>query len=731
MGGVALVAALAVILSQQADTSTFADRATAELFARARVRHIRQDSLVKDYRARVRTRIEAASGRSRFARLTSLFVHETDARVAWQSPNDLRVEVRGARTAIPLLRMVRGLTRDLDEEVDRQLANGLSYEALLDRPWFIPRALGDSIRLMGVPDRAALHPLATRSEREYHYAIVDSVALRLQTRTVRAIRMRVTPERLGPSMVAGEIWLDSETADVVRLTVVFVGEYLWEEPQGNSPEDSAKARNANKWANRFLTTDAEIEYALVNELFWMPRRQVLLQTLRIPWIVNATVPVRAVTTFEDYEVNTGRQISFDVPLVEDDTVEAPRVHRQVKGGDTQGESRGERWKRGYYQVGVWDDGRWEVSVPPADSLIDYAWETEFRVSLDVEEERRLRESIVSLATIEEELPSQWIGRPRGLIAWEQVSDLFRFNRVQGPSLGLGYQWRPGPNFTTLMITGRFGFADLRPTGSLTWRRDGPGGWLEISGFRRIQEFEPWTAGLSIGNSLNALFTAHDDADYYLTLGGGVAYTGNDGILRDVEMGAFFERHRSTQVESGSVIADLWGSGDFAFNPPVTDRDFFRGWLARVFRLGPVEWRNAAEVLAGEATVSARLSTALRLPFVVANRTGTLTLRGGLTRGDEITQLLLRAGGPQTVRGYTYGTRVGREFWSGQLDLALTRNAFVAPVAFVDVGDTFTSDPLVGLGAGLSVLNGTIRFNLSKGVNPGSDLRFDLLFRAPR
>jgi hypothetical protein len=124
-------APLAVILSQQADTSTFADRATAELFARARVRHIRQDSLVKDYRARVRTRIEAASGRSRFARLTSLFVHETDARVAWQSPNDLRVEVRGARTAIPLLRMVRGLTRDLDEEVDRQLANGLSYEALL------------------------------------------------------------------------------------------------------------------------------------------------------------------------------------------------------------------------------------------------------------------------------------------------------------------------------------------------------------------------------------------------------------------------------------------------------------------------------------------------------------------------------------------------------------------------------------------------------------------------
>ena len=40
----------------------------AEMHARARVRHIRQDSLVRDYQAMVRTRLDATAGRGRFAR---------------------------------------------------------------------------------------------------------------------------------------------------------------------------------------------------------------------------------------------------------------------------------------------------------------------------------------------------------------------------------------------------------------------------------------------------------------------------------------------------------------------------------------------------------------------------------------------------------------------------------------------------------------------------------------
>jgi hypothetical protein len=255
--------------------------------------------------------------------------------------------------------------------------------------------------------------------------------------------------------------------------------------------------------------------------------------------------------------------------------------------------------------------------------------------------------------------------------------------------------------------------------------------LDIKAFRSVREIEPWTTGLGIGNSLNALFVGHDDADYYLTVGGGLSYEWNSGPLGGVQVVAGVERHRSATTESGSVIADLWGSGDFQLNPPVTEADFFHGRVMRVDRIGFVEWSNGIDVLAGDVAVGSRLWTALRLPFEVASRTGTLTLRAALARGDDLPQLLLRVGGPQTVRGYTYGSRVGREFWSAQLDLALTRSAFLAPVAFVDVGDTFTSNPLVSVGAGISVLGGIVRLNLAKGVNPGTDVRFDLLFRAPR
>ena len=66
-----LAAALLAGAPQLPDTTTFRDAATAELYARARVRHIRQDELVHNYRALVRMRLEASAGRSRFARQTT------------------------------------------------------------------------------------------------------------------------------------------------------------------------------------------------------------------------------------------------------------------------------------------------------------------------------------------------------------------------------------------------------------------------------------------------------------------------------------------------------------------------------------------------------------------------------------------------------------------------------------------------------------------------------------
>lgn len=731
-----LVGFLATLAPQQGANATFSDATTAELYARARVRHIRQDSLVRDYTAMVDTRVDAAGGRSRFARLTTLMVRETKARVTWRAPNDLKVEALGARVAAPIFRIVAGMGGDVAEEMEEG-EREFAQDAWFDRPWFIPRALGDRISLIDLPDRPALHPLATDATDHYHFAITDSVRISVPGRNVRAVKMRVEPKELGPSLVAGDMWIDQETGDVVRLMIVFVGEYLWDEPNGDTPEDSAQARDENQMANRVLSVEADIEYALIENRYWLPHRQLLSLTVEIPWFINATIPIRFLSDFRNYEVNTHPEALFAMPLdsLVDESEEGRTTHTRLRAGAGESgpepESSAERYRDGYFKSGYWTDGRWEMEVPPTDTLLSYEWDTDFRISLDQDEERHFRESLVTLAKLSEELPAEWVGRSQYGIVWERFSDIVRFNRVQGVSLGLGYQVRPGFAFTNVYATARFGIGDLRPTGSLMWRRDGPGGRFDLTAYRSVHESEPWTAGQGVGNSLNAIFTGHDDADYYLALGGGFSYQWNVGVLRDFEFDARLERHRSMATAAGAPVPGIWGSGTFRPNAPVNEGTYYRATATRPISIGQATLTTGGDLLGNDSVLSGRVWGTTSIPFSILRRTGTLTVRAGAGVGDAMSQLAFRVGGPHTVRGYDYGVRTGREFWSAQLDLAVARSSFWAPVVFFDAGDTFTADPMMGAGAGLSLVNGLLRFNLSKGLRPTTGLRFDLSFSAAR
>jgi hypothetical protein len=676
--------------------------------------------------------MDLTAGRSRFARQTALFAHETVAQVTWRAPNDLRVEALGVRSAAPII----GIVARMGVEEEKEMRDEFRQEMILDRPWFIPRAFGDSVRLMGVPERAAVHPLAAGATFLYRYAIVDSVTLVVPGRTVRAIRMRVDPKRLGPSLIAGEMWLDRETADVVRLVMIFVGEYLWEEPDGNSPSDSAKARDENERANRFLTVEADVEYALVDGSYWLPHRQFLAVTAEVPWFINATLPARAVSTFSDYEVNTSPAMSF---VLQPDELEnlhdqSTRVLVRTDTGLTEEDESGQpeaRYRHGYYRTGTWDDGRWEVVVPSAESLLAYDWRTDFTVELESQEEERRTQSLISLASISEELPPEWIGRSRFHLAWERFADVLRYNRVQGSSVGLGVQWRPGPIFTTLLATGRFGLGDLRPGASVVWRREDPAGRLDLDAFADVREVEPWTRGSGVGNTLNAALLGHDDADYYFAIGAGFSYRWNSGTLRDVEFATHFEHHESKQTTVDPLIPGLVGSATFRPNPDVVEGSFFRTRLGHAGTVGAAHTREGLEVLAGDGLLGARVWGSASATFGALGRRGRMVLRGGVARGDALPQLNFRLGGPNTVRGFPYGTRAARQFWAAQVDYSINRSAALAPVVFADVGDTFTSDPMVGVGFGLSVLNGVIRLDLSKGIRPSTEVRFDLAFRAHR
>lgn len=721
MRAASLVVALAgsplVAAGQAADTPTYADPHTAALVMAARARHLRQDSLLSDYRAVVATRVDVSAGRSRFARQFPLLAHETAARVHWHRPNDLRVEVLGVRRSSAF--------RDVQARV--------SY----DRPWFVPRALGDSIRLMGIPEAAALHPLAPDAERYYHYAVVDSVLVSLPGRTIRAVAIRVTPRRLAPAMVAGDLWVDAETADVVRLMVRFLGEYLWDPPdEDDTPEDSARARRDTRRAQRFLTVDADLEYFLVENRFWMPYRQVLAVTAEIDLLIRGAIPVRAITTFRDYVINTGGPFALAPPDTErDDSLPDDRTQTLCREPGVAHCDRTSRDAWGYARRGTWAGGQWEIAVPPLDSLEQFMWATPLSLDLDEAESERLRRTVADLGRLAEDLPRQWLGRRPWGIDPAELGRIARFNRVQGVSLGLGMVVRPGPAFTTFHADGRLGLADLRPTGGLTWRRDGPSGLLELRAQRRLEEAEPWTNGLGLGNALNALFAGHDDADYYLITGGGLRWTPYGGDLADVRLTVGVEAHRSVMTEAGSALNDwLGGSGVLPPNPAVVEGTFVRAAIEPARRIGAMRLRIGVESLVGDSAAAGRAWASARIPFRVAGRSGAVSLKTGYALGDSLPQLFFRVGGPATVRGYDYGARRGRGVWAAQLDVALGRRWIVAPVVFADVGDTYDAerfDPLVGVGGGVSFFGGWLRLNGAVGLNPSGDFRFDLLFGAPR
>ena len=81
---------------------------------------------------------------------------------------------------------------------------------------------------------------------------------------------------------------------------------------GSAPEegprgpDSAKARRLNSLANRIVSIDADLEYGLQEGRYWMPYRQVIAGRVRLPVVSDVVIPFQATTTFDDYTINGGR-----------------------------------------------------------------------------------------------------------------------------------------------------------------------------------------------------------------------------------------------------------------------------------------------------------------------------------------------------------------------------------------------------------------------------------------
>lgn len=707
------------------DTSAFANPQTEALIQRAVARHGAADQAVRDYTAKFRYRLSFGVGRRRWARVPNAAVEEQEGVVQWAAPNDLRVEILGRRAS----------SRSSD----------LKLSSSFDRPWFIPRSLTDSIRVFGneIPPRAALHPLAASGAEWYHYRLTDSLQFSSQGRVVRLLGVEVVPRRTGPSLVAGKLWLDAASAELVRISFRFVGSELWlDADSANSGED----RRLSRLVSRVLTLDADLEYALQDEAHWMPYRQVVSGRVELPWFGELVIPFEARTTFDDYRMNTGTPITFTLPpppaVTDPDSVQAlARARRDSlrEEGRKRRRSGGELPEDELPRddAGRWADGRYEIHRAPGDSLRAYAtWGDSLEFSNDPLDDRQIREVQSDLERLAVDLPTALTGRRRNGFTWERIPDLLRYNRVQGAALGGGYEFTmPGDEFTTVRGEARFGLSDARLMGSVMLRREAPGARWTLRAYRDLRSNDPFGRGNTFGNSLNALFAGHDDADYHLAHGARLTREGALGLGLELTTTLLVERETSVRREARSWLNDaLGGTGDFPANPPV-DNGTYGG--AEVRLDGGVlrsRWSLGADVLGNGDRATARLFGSVRRGLWRQGGVATLALRAGVSTARPLAQQAFRVGGAGSVRGFDYGTRRGEAFWTAQLDWPLSRGV-VQPVLFADAGQAagaralFGSRAIAGGGIGLALLGGAVRFDLSHPFTQGgSGLRFDLGMR---
>lgn len=380
-----------------------------------------------------------------------------------------------------------------------------------------------------------------------------------------------------------------------------------------------------------------------------------------------------------------------------------------------------------------------MHLPPLDSLDRYAgWADTMELDLAGDDAKEQRDLIAEVAGLAERLPDSLTGRRPSMFAVEQIADVFRYNRVQGVSAGFGYR-TPffGVPFTTVFGSARFGLSDARlyVRGALV--RDAPSGRWTLAGYRDLATVDPFVRPRAFANSLNALFTTHDEADYLLVQGGSLTRESSLGVGLDLTLSARVEDHASVTTEATSAVHDLYGDGIFAGNPPVASGTFGGATARLEGRLGAGRWVLGGDLLSGAPGTTAKLFGELRQRLGTGRAGVTVTTRAGMATDDPLPQSAFRLGGQATVRGHPYGVLQGQGFWSVQADLGLGRKA-IRPVLFADAGQAgprqgfFDRQVLSGAGVGVSFFGGIVRFDLSIPIAPESgDPRFDLVFIAPR
>src|SRR5262249_50347872 len=142
--------------------TAFRDPSARTLLERARVARMVQDSALLSYDATAYQRISAGLGFARIGRDRLIFRTENVSRVRWQRDIGAWVDVKGARTAIPIApdEAQKEAQHDMMDEV--QDLSVIPYYPGYEALW-----VGTDVAKSQVDEREFVHPLAKGAEAYY------------------------------------------------------------------------------------------------------------------------------------------------------------------------------------------------------------------------------------------------------------------------------------------------------------------------------------------------------------------------------------------------------------------------------------------------------------------------------------------------------------------------------------------------------------------------------------
>ncbi len=532
--------------------TAFKDQTAKLTLAHARVARLTQDSALVSYDAKSYERLSVGMGMGSVGRDHLLYRHESAAHVLWKRGVGARVEMTGARTAIPVASRSDETDATRESLRDGDLSAPIPYYPGYESLWIQSSTVKTS-----VDESDMVHPLADGAEAYYTYETGDSVTLRLPDGQALKLReLKVRPREVKWNLAVGSFWFDSRSGQLVRAAYrLSIPLDVWDIADGNPNKDSTDNK-VPVWVKALVSpmrgqlNAVAIEYGLYEGRFWLPRLRAMDASAQVSFM---RVPFKMEQSYTYASVNRTNDLAPIImaghPAAE--RTDSATIANEDKWRDSMRVARRESMqaRRDSIRKGL---RKRDENAPPARPaacdtastymLQSYRYGGRIPVSIQVPcDESKLEHSAdlpKSIYDPDDELfgakeldelkaqsvVDEWRKRrsrsirrllPRPTFAYGP--SLMRYNRIEGLSLGASAEEQLGGGYSALAI-GRFGFADREPNVELSATRTNMSQSITLTGYNRLVSASDWGHPLTFGSSFSALMFGRDEGFYYRASG---------------------------------------------------------------------------------------------------------------------------------------------------------------------------------------------------------------------